>query len=228
MKDKLVNRLSFGATVTVFLYVMGFLWQYAYLGSITDHVGWIKIVTVDYLYLGVMAVIFTVPPLFVALSVIFFTFFYSGILISFINNTWMRFLFIAYEKRGKNKFYYYADKMLSNGFRIDFFRFIFYSYVLLILFVLPSKVIANAKNHLAYRLSSGPVDMLCVTDRECHKGKILYTNDKQFYFYSYEGFTDYRKGRLLIIGINDASLSLGWYSKGKKQVEHIVEANKSE
>lgn len=228
MKNKLVNRLSFGATVTVFLYVIGFLWQYAYLGSVTDHVGWIKIVTVDYLYLGVMAVIFTVPPIYIALAAIFFTFFYSGYLISFINSAWVKLLFIIYEKRDRNRFYCYADKALSFGFSADFFKFVFCLYALVILFVLPSKVISNAKNHLAYRLSSGPVDILCVNEGDCYKGKILYTNDKQFYFYSYEGFTDYRKGRLLIIGINDASLNLDWYQKGKKQVEHIVEANNSE
>ena len=56
---KLKNGLSVGVISTVFLYVCGFLWQYAYLGIITDHIGWIKVFSTDYIYLGVMALIFT-------------------------------------------------------------------------------------------------------------------------------------------------------------------------
>lgn len=221
MKNKLVNRLSFGATVTVFLYVAGFLWQYSYLASITDHVGWIKIVTVDYLYLGVMALVFTVEPWLFSISAVLFIFYYSGLMSFTVKRVW---LLLSFEMREKLWLMVNNSRFDDYDFNIRLSKFIFYVYVLVVLFTLPTSIIDTAKAHLAYRLSSEPTDILCEREGDCYQGKILYTSDKQFYFYTYEGSSDYRGGRLLVVGINNASVNLVWNPKAKAKIDKIVDA----
>lgn len=223
MKNKLVNRLSFGAIATVFLYVAGFLWQYAYLGSITDHVGWIKIVTVDYLYLGIMAIMFTVPSYFLFTAVFLLFILYNEFPAIAMNRLWVKLL--SYEKREEIWLSFNNHKVLCVGAYFKGLKFFFYFLVLCFFLTLPSRIINNAKNHLAYRLSSGPVDTLCKGEGNCHKGKLLYTSNNQFYFYTYNGSTDYRNGHLLVVNVNDASLSLAWEPTWKSRIEKIVEAN---
>ena len=222
MQGKIRASLNVGVTVTLLLYVSGFLWQYSYLASITNHVGWIKVVTVDYIYLGVMALMFTIGPWLFTISAVLFIFYYSGLMSFAIKRAW---LLLSLEKRESLWLMINNYRFDSYDFNMRFLKFVFYAYVLVVLLALPKLIINNAKDHLAYRLSSEPTDTLCEREGDCHEGKILYTNDKQIYFYTYHGSSDYREGRLLVVGINNASVNLAWHAKSKTKIDKIVDAN---
>lgn len=224
MQNQVKMGLSFGVMVTVLLYVCGFLWQYSYLATITNHMGWIKVVSSDYLYLGSLALIFSIPQNVAPYLVVFFAFYFSGLTGSLLKYFWS----ILGSKRRVRLVSFVQRKNLPN---LDFFNslrifltIVFFTFLFLWLAV---SIFAESKRQLAARLSSGPTDILCEKNNKCHKGKILYTSDKQYYFYTFDGSVDYKKGQLLVVGINDTQLKLGWYPRGKNAIDQIVEENTS-
>ena len=223
MQKKFITSLNVGVIAIAVIYVLGFVWQYSYLASITDHIGWIKVVTVDYLYLGVMALVFTTDECFFATAYIFIASYYSGVLSFLVKGCWRQ---LSLRKRVWIKFKF--SNYLSNDkveVWIVFLRFFVYVAVVTGVFGLLLLVSDRARDSLASRLASGPTDTLCERGGDCYKGKILYTSDKQIYFYTYEGGADYRNGQLLVIAINNASINLSWHPTAKARVDRVVNSN---
>lgn len=227
---KLKNGLSVGVISTVFLYVCGFLWQYAYLGIITDHIGWIKVFSTDYIYLGVMALIFTLNSIFWKFA-IFFVFSYWLCRTGYFGKIMRDALGVISPKIKKRVgIFFYNQGIVKQDFIKSYItdfviKIVFYVAVLGFLIRLPLAIIDEATLHLANRLAYGPIDILCKKNGDCYKGKILYASDKQFYFYDYSGGVNYANGKVLVISISEAFLKLDWNLKSKEIVNQMVEKN---
>lgn len=218
----LKSGLSLGVIATIVLYTSGFIWQYAYLASVTDHLGWIKIVTTDYIHLGVLALMFTFDSKVFAIVAVSLVIYFSGIFGYSFRLFWLNRTDIQ-----RRKMWSFINGLGFSDFKFSrsFFKLVIYLIVLVFAFRLPLEIIERARESLYYRLANGPLDILCENEGDCHKGKVLYISDKQYYFYTYNGGVNYKNGSLLLIDLNNANLNLDWHPREKSKVDRFLEAN---
>lgn len=219
MKEGLKTSLSVGAFLTVSLYVIGFIWQYSYLGSITNDLNWIKIVTSDYIYLGVMAVLFVLETWQLVTLVIVLGLVLSRLLVRAVPNIWGG---MAFKLKIKFHTVFYWLNVFFSG---DSSGRILIAYFTLVAFSLSLslKTPGVAAQHMASRLSSDGVDTVCNKKDECYRGKVLYIGDKQIYFYSFEGKEKVTDGALKLVSISDWTVTMAWYEKSRDVINQYIE-----
>lgn len=222
MKSGLKFSLSIGAFLSIIVYVAGFTWQYTYLGIITNDIGWINIVTSDYVHLGVMAIIFVMEPWQLGALILVFGVFLSGFLDGATIRGWN---YLSYKN--KNRFHgvfdFYNSNIRNNlmAKRVCFFVFLLFLSLGVIIEI--SKV---SSQHMAQRLTSEGVDRVCDKNGSCDKGKVLYVGDKQVYFYSFEGEKDITNGSLVLVSVSDVQVFIDWSEKGRDLINsHIEDEN---
>lgn len=218
MKEGLKFGLSVGAFLTITTYVAGFIWQYTYLGVITNDIQWIKIVTADYIHLGVMAIIFVVKPVLWALVAVYIIFIHSGFLSFFAKKIWSS---LSYKL--KVKLSWLSDFC---RFEVCIIRMVSYSFLVFFSLGLYKEIMEVAPEHMASRLSSKGTDRICIKKGDCYEGKVLYIGDKQIYFYDFEGRENITDGSLVLLSVSESTVFMEWSELGRKLLnEHIYESN---
>lgn len=219
MKEALKFNLSISALLTVIIYVTGFVWQYTYLGVITNDINWIKIVTSDYIHLGIMAILFVMKPWAMLFLIIIMCAALSGLTDKLLAKVWNGLTF-----KGKSKFYPVFN-FLNLFFGWSSSGKVFTAY--LVLFLLSLNVVLKitdvSAQHMASRLVSDGFDKICNKDGLCYEGKVLYISDKQIYFYNFEDKHDVTDGNLMLENISDWSVTMAWNEKGREVInKHIA------
>lgn len=216
MKEGLKFGLSVGAFLTITTYVAGFIWQYTYLGVITNDIQWMKIVTTDYIHLGVMAIIFVVKPIFWSLVAVYIIFIHSGFLRFLAEKLWLSLSF-----KSKNKFHWLRDFL---RFDVCIVRMISYTFLVFFSLGLYVEIMEVAPEHMASRLSSKGVDRVCDKEENCYEGKVLYIGDKQVYFYDFDDQENVIGGSLVLLSVAESTVFMDWSELGRKLLkEHIYQ-----
>ncbi|MGE6776339.1 hypothetical protein ACQKFL_01685 [Vreelandella titanicae] len=214
MKEGLKFSLSVGAFITVVIYVAGFIWQYTYLGVITNDIGWVKIVTTDYLYLGVMAILFVMKPQGWLVLVFGYILIYSGFLDYVAKGVWHDLSF-----NNKKRLFGWI-RFLS--FDVSVKRMAAYVFGFFFLLGMSKEITEVAPRYMAGRLISEGVDRVCDKEDSCYKGKVLYIGDKQIYFYNYDGEKNVTDGVLMLMSVADSTVFMGWSERGRGVINSHV------
>ncbi|MGP9466747.1 hypothetical protein ACT3RU_06980 [Halomonas sp. TP35] len=218
MKEIVKFNLSIGALLTVIVYVTGFMWQYAYLGVITNNINWIRVVTSDYIHLGIMAILFVIKPWALILLITIMFAALSGLTDRLLMRIWHELTFKG-KRRLQPCFYYFN---LFFGWRSA--GKIFVTYLILFIFSLNLflKVTDVAVQHMSYRLISDGFDEICNKDKLCYQGKVLYVGDKQIYFYSFDDKQNVTDGSLMLENISDWSVTMAWNEQGRDVINQYI------
>lgn len=219
MKEVVKFNVSIGALLTLITYVTGFTWQYTYLGVITNDINWIKIVTSDYIHLGVMAILFIMKPWAVVVLVIMLSLALSGLLDRVFARIWRALTFKG--KLALHPYFNFLETVFGGGSSGK----IFTAYLVLFLISLSVvlKITDVSAQHMASRLSSAGVDMVCNKQGECYVGKLLYIGDKQIYFYSFEDKEEITEGTLKLVSVADWTATMAWNEMGREVInQHIA------
>lgn len=219
MKEGLKVSLSVGAFSTLLVYVAGFTWQYTYLGVITNDIGWIRVVTTDYIHQGVMAIMFVMKPwqiiFFVALAAAVFSGFFDGLITKVWNDLPHKY------KLKLHSLFRFAHMALVNNITAKRFVAVFCAFIFFISLML--EISAVSAQHMAQRLVSAGVDKICDQEETCHEGKVLYIGDKQIYFYIFDGEVEVTNGMLALLSVTDWKVFMGWNEKGREVInKHIA------
>lgn len=218
MKELVKFNLSIGAFLTAIVYVTGFIWQYTYLGVITNDIGWIKVVTTDYIHLGIMAMMFVIKPWAAFLLIISMLAALSGLTDKLLTRTWNGLTFKS--KVSLNPYFKFFN--LFFGWSSSWRVFVAYSILFMLCLNLTLKISEVSAEHMANRLVSDGFDKICKKDGVCYLGKVLYVSDKQMYFYNFEDKQNVTDGNLLLENISDWSVTMAWNEKGRKVInQHI-------
>ena len=220
MKETLRFNIGVGAFLTLITYVTGFTWQYSYLGVITNDIGWVKIVTSDYIHLGGMAILFIIEPWALGFLIVMLCLALSGMLDKGVVNFWNSLSF-----KGKLKFQWLFSAFDSSLGRNSGGK-MFVAYLMLVL--LSVNVILEitevSAQHMAQRLMSDGVDRVCDQDKNCLEGKVLYIGDKQIYFYNFNGEEEVTEGVLTLVSVADWTVSMGWNEQGRELISNHIAA----
>lgn len=218
MKEIFKFNVSIGALLTMITYSTGFIWQYTYLGVITNDINWIKIVTTDYIHLGAMAILYVLKPGLAAVLLIMFGLAISGVLDKIIERIWNGLTF-----KGKQELHPYFN-FLKSVFGGGSAGKIIVTYVVMIILSVNVilKITEVSAQHMANKLSSDGVDKVCDKQENCYLGKVLYIGDKQIYFYSFEGKEKVTDGDLKLVNVADWTVTMAWNDKGREFINKQI------
>lgn len=219
MKEGMKFSLSVGAFLTLIVYVAGFTWQYTYLGVITNDIGWIRVVTTDYIHKGIMAIMFVMDTWQFILFGAFIAAIFSGLFDGWVIRIWKT-LPHKYKLKLHSCFTFAHYGFVRNVTIKKFAAFLF-TFVFLVRMML--EISAVSAEDMAHRLMSEGVDKICHKDESCYEGKVLYISDKQIYFYSFEDRDEITEGALKLVSVADWTVTMAWNEKGREVInKHIT------